>query len=98
MYFPLALVKDAEFQEGTLTIEAKPLSGDTDQAAGIAFGMENPGSYWVLRFNALENNVMLFEWVKGRRNPRYNHRIPVVSDRWHTVSAKVPGKQLQAAF
>lgn len=96
MFFPLALVKDSEFQEGALSIRVKPLRGEVDQGAGIAFGMENPASYWVVRLNALENNVMLFEWVKGRRQARHSYKVSLESIRWYTLTASIQGKTLKA--
>ena len=43
------------------------MSGNVDQAGGLAFGIRNINSYFVLRVNALENNVILFEYVNNKR-------------------------------
>ncbi len=95
-YFPLALVKEGSFAEGALAVEVQPVSGKADRAGGIAFGMTSPDSYWLLRLNALENNVMLFEYVKARRLTRYLHRIPLRSGKWYGLTARVNGRRVSA--
>lgn len=95
-YFPLALVKGREFTDGDLSIEILPVSGKVDQAGGIAFGMTDPSSYWVLRLNALEGNLMLFEYVKARRLARFNRKLALRSGVWRTLQASLAGKRLKA--
>jgi pyruvate,water dikinase len=95
-YFPLALMKDATFAEGDLSVEIMPVSGKVDQAGGIAFGMTDPSSYWVLRINANEDNCMLFEYVKARRLARVNHKLALRSGVWRTLTASITGRHLTA--
>lgn len=95
-YFPLTLVKDREFTNGDLSVEIMPVSGAVDQAGGIAFGMTDPSSYWVLRINADEDNCMLFEYVKARRLARHNHKMALRSRVWRTLTASIAGQHLKA--
>jgi len=95
-YFPLALVREGTFTGGTLSLDVQPLSGQVDRAGGIAFGMASPESYWLLRLNAREDNVMLFEYVKARRMTRYLHRLPLRTGRWYTLAATVNGRRVEA--
>lgn len=95
-YFPLALVRTGTFAEGRLQVEVQPVSGEADRAGGIAFGMASPSAYWVLRLNAREDNVMLFEYVKARRQARHLHRIALASGRWYRLAADVRGRRLTA--
>ncbi|MBW2194684.1 MAG: pyruvate, phosphate dikinase [Deltaproteobacteria bacterium] len=66
-YFPLAILKEshltAAFIKVTVTLEA----GCLDRMGGLVFGLKNVSNYFVLSLDALENNVALFEFVKGRR-------------------------------
>lgn len=95
-YFPLALVKDATFTGGDLSVDIMPVSGKVDQAGGIAFGMADPSSYWVLRINANEDNCMLFEYVKARRLTRFNRKLALQSGAWRTLTASIAGKRVKA--
>lgn len=66
--FPLAIVRDVPtFAAGTVTVRFKPLGGREDQAAVLAFAIQPSGDYLILRANALEDNLILFEFKNGRR-------------------------------
>lgn len=69
-YFPLAIAKDSDMAEGSVTVKVKPLSGTIDQAGGLAFAIRDWGNYFVLRINALEDNFVLFEFVNNKRYQR----------------------------
>ena len=69
-YFPLAIAKDSEVSDATLRVRVKPAAGSVDQAGGLAFGIRNINNYFVLRVNALEDNVILFEYVNNKRLTR----------------------------
>jgi hypothetical protein len=44
-----------------------PEAGRVDQAAGIAFAIAPDGSYLGARANAMEDNILFFRVVKGKR-------------------------------
>ena len=69
-YFPLAIAKDSEISEGTIRVRVKPEAGSIDRAGGLAFGIRNRNNYFVIRIDALKNNVVLFEYVNNRRFQR----------------------------
>ena len=82
-YFPLAIAKESYVTDAALQVRVKPVAGSIDQAGGLAFGIRNVGNYFVFRINALEDNVILFEFVNNKRLTRATvHRKsegPVVS-------------------
>ena len=43
------------------------MAGKGDQAAGIAMRVIDPDNYYVVRANALEDNVRFYRMVKGKR-------------------------------
>jgi hypothetical protein len=65
--FPLAIWDGTSVQDGEVSVEFKPLSGSVDQAAGIVWRYQDPGNYYIVRANALENNVVLYKVVSGVR-------------------------------
>lgn len=102
--FPLAIIKDVpSFSAGTVTVRFKALAGREDQAAGIAFALQPNGDYLILRANALENNLILFEFKKGRRSTvKEVGGVPTKAGKWqeltlvvdgYTVKGVVDGKQ-----
>ena len=45
----------------------KPVSGRVDQAAGLVWRYQNEDNYYIVRANALENNVVLYKVENGKR-------------------------------
>jgi len=88
-YFPLAIAKDVRISDGEVRVRVKPISGNIDRAGGIAFGMRDVSNYFALRINALEDNVILFEYVNGRRFERASARQPVPANHWYDLRVEV---------
>jgi hypothetical protein len=95
-FFPLALVQaPAPSGDVRMSIRFYPIGGRIDQGAGIAFDAQPDGSYWGVRANALENNLLFFHVVRGKRTVLDNVRnTPTASKTWHTLVATLRGKQL----
>ena len=74
-----------------------PISGRVDQAAGVAFAIGPDGSYLGFRANALEDNLLYFRVVKGKRTILDTVRdVPTPSKTWHTLAVELRGKHLIA--
>jgi hypothetical protein len=99
-FFPFAVWK-GEPPKGDVRISVRfyPEGGKIDQAAGIVFGVARDGTYWGVRANALEDNLLFFTVVKGKRNVLDNVRaVPTPSQQWHTLAVELRGKRLTAAL
>jgi len=105
--FPLAIYQGARFKNGTLSVKFKTVSGSVDQAAGIVWRYTDPGNYYIVRANALEDNVVLYKVEKGERlalapqgspSKTYGvkHRIPKLT--WSTLSVKAAGELFTVSF
>jgi pyruvate,water dikinase len=94
-YFPLAIAKDSEVGDAVLKVRVKPVAGSVDQAGGLAFGIRNINNYFVLRINALEDNVMLFEYVNNKRLTRATVPQEIKKDQWYRISVKTEGNTLK---
>ena len=51
-----------------MSLRFKPVAGEVDRAAGIAVRLSDANNYYVVRANALEDNVRLYRMVNGRRS------------------------------
>jgi len=96
-YFPLTVFKDVnDFKSGTITVSFKGVSGRIDQAAGIAFNIKPNGDYLVIRANALENNLVLFKMVRGRRSSvQWVRNAPTATNQWHTLQVVINGSKIE---
>ena len=59
---PFSLYRDWSKQK-----RFKPVSGERDQAAGIVWRYKDPDNYYIVRANALEDNVVLYKVEGGKR-------------------------------
>ncbi len=94
-YFPMAILRDMELNAGTLSVNIKPLRGKIDRAGGIAFGIRDIDNYFVLRTNAIEGNIILFEYINGKRMERITVRKKIETGRWHNVEASISGRKIR---
>lgn len=66
--FPVCVKKDVSITDGFVEVKFKPISGNEDQAAGIVWRFRDFNNYYIVRANALENNVVLYKTENGKRN------------------------------
>lgn len=94
-YFPLAIAKNSEMADGSARVEVRAIKGHIDRAGGIALGIKNSGNYFVFRINALEDNVILFEYVNNKRVQRAAKAMKIESRRWYSLRVEIKGPHLR---
>lgn len=65
--FPLAIYAASFPRDLDISIRFKAVSGSVDRAGGIAFRLQDPQNYYLVRANALEDNVRLYRVRYGKR-------------------------------
>jgi Concanavalin A-like lectin/glucanases superfamily len=75
----------------TLVARFKPISGKQDQAGGLVFRVQDKDNYYILRANALEDNVILFTYVGAQRSQLKAGDAKVMSGTWHELRVEVAG-------
>ncbi len=91
--FPLAIYDSASLANGEIGVKFKPISGRVDQAAGLVWRYADENNYYIVRANALENNVVLYKVENGRRSSLspvgrsgdYGVKHTVPSQQWSTL-------------
>lgn len=86
--FPLAVLKDGEYKDVTLSVRAKPLAGQVDQGFGLVWRYRDANNYYIARCNALEDNCTIYHVVSGRRVSFQNQNVKVATNRWHTLKVE----------
>jgi hypothetical protein len=96
-YFPFAVFKDLQdFKEGEISLRFKPIAGRIDQGAGILFNLKPNGDYLIVRANALENNLVLFQYVRGKRSSvKWIRNTPTATQQWHDLKVDVSGNAVK---
>ncbi len=96
--FPLAIYKPLNARDLDVSLRFKPVAGKVDQAGGIALRLSDPDNYYVVRANALEDNVRFYRVVKGRREQLEGVNTKVASNEWHQLGLRAEGDRFTVAF
>ena len=93
--FPAVALSGTVYGDSTITVRFKPISGRTDQAAGIIFRVQDKDNYYILRANALESNVNLYKYAGGRRSGIKDGSAKVAAGEWHELRLEVAGDRMR---
>jgi hypothetical protein len=94
-FFPMAVWKGDCARARTIAVRFYPIAGRIDQAAGIAFDIADDGSYWGVRANALENNLLFFKVARGKRTILQTIRgVETATRTWHELEATIADTDL----
>jgi hypothetical protein len=93
-YFPYVVAKEVgDFRDGEVTMRFKALAGRVDQAGGILFDLKPNGDYLAMRANALENNLVLWRVIRGKRSSvKWVRNTPTPTGQWHDLKLVVRGR------
>jgi hypothetical protein len=95
-YFPYTVLKDVtDFRNGELSVRFEGISGRIDQGAGILFNLKTNGDYLTVRANALENNLVLWKFEKGKRSSvKWVRNTPTATRQWHDLKVQINGPKV----
>jgi hypothetical protein len=104
--FPVAVISDVNAADVEVSVRFKPVSGRVDQAAGLVWRFQNEDNYYIVRANALENNVVLYKVEKGKRadlpvkgeGRTYGKKAQVPSGQWSTLRVVAAGPLFEVHF
>src|SRR3989442_11618010 len=96
--FPAIALTSTVYGDLTVTVRFKPISGQEDQAAGIIFHVQDKDNYYILRANALEGNVNLYQYGGGRRSGIKEGSAKVASGQWQELRLEAAGTRLRGSL
>jgi hypothetical protein len=104
--YPVALKKGTSIRDGFIEVRFKPISGSEDRAGGIVWRARDANNYYVVRANALEDNVVLYKTVNGVRSSLnlvgqqggYGVKTAVPANQWHTLRVEFAGARFNVVF
>jgi hypothetical protein len=96
--FPMAIATASKYQDLEASVKFKAISGRVDQAGGLVFRWQDADNYYLVRANALENNVRLYHVVGGQRTQFAGSDLQVTANEWHTLKVTCVGNQIKAYF
>jgi hypothetical protein len=93
--FPLAILDAPAPANLDVSVRFKPVAGEVDRAAGLAARLRDRDNYYVVRANALEDNVRLYKMVGGQRLQFAGTNAKVPSGVWQELRLKVEGNRFE---
>jgi len=105
--FPLAIWDRVAILNGSVSVAFKTVDGTVDQAAGIVWRYQDPNNYYIVRANALENNVVLYKVENGVRlsiapkglpSRSYGVKHDIPRGQWNTLRIDFHGGSFVAFF
>ena len=104
--FCWAVSGDQKIRDGFAEVKLKPVSGKEDQAGGLVWRFQDADNYYLVRANALEDNVVLYKTVNGKRSSLqvkgrmfgYGVDIDVPQGKWSTLRVEFSGNLFTVFF
>ena len=104
--FPVAVLSDVTATDVDVTVRFKPISGRVDQAGGLVWRYQNQDNSYIVRANALEDNVVLYKVEGGRRTDlplkgqgrTYGKKSDVPRGQWSTLRVVANGRLFEVYF
>ncbi len=96
--FPWCVKRDVSLKDGSVEVKFKPVSGKEDQAGGLIWRWQDGDNYYIVRANALEDNVTIYHTIKGSRRQFKNVNMKVTSNQWHTLRVNFEGNKFTVMF
>jgi len=97
--FPLCVYGGVTAKDADISVKFKPVSGKKDQAAGVVWRYHDKDNYYIVRANALENNVVLYKVQNGKREDlplkgegrTYGKKATVPKNQWSELRVTAKG-------
>jgi hypothetical protein len=107
--FPLAIFAGAELSDGRVAVRFKPVSGGAAKAAGLVWRYQDENNYYVVRADALRENVVLFKVQNGRRrelgsfgrrtsDDEFSPELEIVASQWSRLEVDFSGSRFSVFF
>jgi hypothetical protein len=96
--FPLAICGSVSAANLDASLGFQAVSDKVNQAGGIAVRLQDADNFYVVRANALEDNVRFYRVVQGRRDQLDGVNIKVTSSEWHTLGLRAEGDRFTVSY
>ena len=104
--FPVAVLAAVSALDVDLSARFRPVSGRVDRAAGLVWRYRDQDNYYIVRANALENNVVLYKVENGKRTDlpvkgegrTYGKKANVSAGQWSTLRVVATGPLFEVYF
>jgi len=105
--FPICVYDHFTAKDVGVSVKFKPVSGKVYQAAGIVWRYKDKDNYYIVRANALENNVVLYKVESGKRTDLkpigaglfvYGKKAQVPQGQWSELRVAAKGNRFEVSL
>src|SRR5262249_47677602 len=104
--YPLLLNENILIQDGFIEVMFKAIAGSEDRAGGIVWRARDANNYYVVRANALEDNVVLYKTAVGGRSSLdivgrkggYGVAATVPANEWLSLRVEFKGSRFRVLY
>lgn len=96
--FPVAVRNEGTWKDLAVSVKFKAISGQTDEAGGVVFRYQDANNYYLVRANALEDNIRIYSVKDGERRQFESKSLKVPPAKWHTIKVEAKGSHFTVWF
>lgn len=104
--FCWATKADVKLRDGLVEVKFKAIAGKEDQAGGLVFRFQDKNNYYLVRGNALEDNVVLYKVINAKRSSLpvkgrlfgYGVDVKVPLGKWNALRVDFQGNLFTVAL
>ena len=104
--YPVLLNDGTNIKDGFVEVKFKAVAGSEDRAGGLVWRASDANNYYVVRANALEDNVVLYKTVNGVRSALdivgrkggYGVKVSVPANRWLSLRIDFNGSRFRVLY
>jgi hypothetical protein len=98
--FPIAAAEGGDVTNATIRAQFKLVSGQTDQTAGVVFGLRPNGEYYFLRYNTKDGNVAVWQYAGGERKvlAHGKEHAEIKLGTWQGLTVTIAGRKVSGAL
>ena len=107
-HYPIALVRDVQAKNVTLSAYLKPMGGTMDQSQGLIWRVQDKDNYYAVLANVLDSQLHLIKMVDGEPQEiasapiqiavQFEQDAPTPTWGWYTLKVETIGSQIKVWF
>jgi len=107
-HYPLALLRDVQARDVTLSVYLKPMGGTLAQSAGLLWRVQDKDNYYAVLADALDQQVHLLKMVRGQPHELgaapisigvvFDQQEPGPTWGWYLLKVETKGRQIIVWF
>ncbi len=107
-HYPIALLRDTQAKDVTLSVYVKPMGGTLDQSQGLIWRVQDKDNYYAVLANVLDSQLHLLKMVDGQPQEiasapiqiavQFEQDAPTPTWGWYTLKIETEGSRITVWF